>query len=183
MIRHRQEVEARRTPKGFTFRLGSPMRPPFTEDGADHRMRLWIKDPLAILAPTPSAESSSKELRSSNALRAAGRRRLAPEATFNASRHVVLPGLINAHHHFYQTLTRAHPAGFGKELIPWLVTMERVWGRMTPEALAHRGPDGAGRTDAVRLHDRGRSSQSLSAGPRRTRSTSRSRRRRSLACA
>ena len=45
------------------------------------------------------------------------------------------PGLINAHHHFYQTLTRAHPAGFGKELIPWLVTMERRWDRMTPEAL------------------------------------------------
>src|SRR5208283_1004243 len=56
-------------------------------------------------------------------------------ATFDASRHVVLPGLINAHHHFYQTLTRAHPAGFGRELIPWLVAMERVWGRMTPEAL------------------------------------------------
>ena len=58
-----------------------------------------------------------------------------PDTTFNASRHVVLPGLINAHHHFYQTLTRAHPAGFGKELIPWLVSMERVWDRMTPEAL------------------------------------------------
>ena len=43
--------------------------------------------------------------------------------------------LINAHHHFYQTLTRAHPAGFGKELIPWLVTLERRWDRMTPEAL------------------------------------------------
>ena len=47
----------------------------------------------------------------------------------------MLPGLVNAHHHFYQTLTRAHSAGFGKELIPWLVAMERVWDRMTPEAL------------------------------------------------
>ncbi len=55
--------------------------------------------------------------------------------TFDASRHVVLPGLVNAHHHFYQTLTRAHPAGHGKELIAWLVAMEQVWGRMTPEAL------------------------------------------------
>src|SRR5208337_38389 len=57
------------------------------------------------------------------------------DAVFNASRHVVLPGLVNAHHHFYQTLTRAHPAGDGLELIPWLVAMEHVWGRMTPEAL------------------------------------------------
>ena len=56
-------------------------------------------------------------------------------ATFDASRHVVLPGLINTHHHLYQTLTRAHPAGAGKDLIPWLVAMERVWDRMTPEAL------------------------------------------------
>ena len=128
-------------------------------------MRLWIKDPLAILAPAPSAASSSRALKSSNASRAADRRPLALDATFNASRHVVLPGLVNAHHHFYQTLTRAHPDGFGKELIPWLVAMERVWGRMTPEALQHRGQDGAGRTDALRLHDRRRPSQSLSARP------------------
>ena len=57
------------------------------------------------------------------------------DATFDASRHVVLPGLISTHHHFYQTLTRAHPAGQGKELIPWLIAMEHVWNRMTPEAL------------------------------------------------
>src|SRR5262249_31674117 len=36
---------------------------------------------------------------------------------------------------FLPDFARAHPSGFGKELIPWLVTMERVWGRMTPEAL------------------------------------------------
>jgi 8-oxoguanine deaminase len=47
--------------------------------------------------------------------------------TFNASRHVVLPGLVSAHHHFYKKLTRAHPTGFSKGLIPRLVTMERRW--------------------------------------------------------
>ena len=86
-------------------------------------------------SPTPSAASSSKELRSSNASARGQSPAIPPDTTFNASRHVVLPGLVNAHHHFYQTLTRAHPAGFGKELIPWLVAMERVWDRMTPEAL------------------------------------------------
>ena len=57
------------------------------------------------------------------------------DAIFNASRHVVLPGLVNTHHHFYQTLTRAHPAGLNKDLLPWLVALERVWARMKPEQL------------------------------------------------
>ena len=57
------------------------------------------------------------------------------DIVYDASQHVALPGLVNAHHHFYQTLTRAHPAGFGMELVPWLATMERIWDRMTPEAL------------------------------------------------
>jgi 8-oxoguanine deaminase len=98
-------------------------------------MRLWIKDPLAILAPEAErgiVVDGSKIVECVPH----GRTPEHPwEATFDASRHVVLPGLVNAHHHFYQTLTRAHPAGHGLELIPWLVAMEHVWGRMTPEAL------------------------------------------------
>ncbi len=98
-------------------------------------MRLWIKDPLAIL--TEGAERGIVvEGAEFGECVARGQLPATPvDATFDASRHVVLPGLINAHHHFYQTMTRAHPAGFGKELIPWLVAMERVWDRMTPEAL------------------------------------------------
>ena len=84
---------------------------------------------------TPSAGSSSRDAKSSNASRAARRRsnRGARPSTPRAMSS--LPGLINAHHHFYQTLTRAHPSGFGKDLLAWLVAMERVWDRMTPEAL------------------------------------------------
>jgi 8-oxoguanine deaminase len=99
-------------------------------------MRLWIKDPLAMLAPEAERGIVVEESRIVECV-ARGQTPIEPwGATFDASRHVVLPGLVNAHHHFYQTLTRAHPAGFGKDLIPWLVAMERVWGRMTPEALA-----------------------------------------------
>jgi 8-oxoguanine deaminase len=98
-------------------------------------MRLWIKDPLAILAP--DAERGIV-VEGSQIVECVPHGRTPAEpwgVTFDASRHIVLPGLINAHHHFYQTLTRAHPAGFGQELIPWLVAMERIWDRMTPEAL------------------------------------------------
>ena len=98
-------------------------------------MRLWIKDPVAILAPGAERGVVVEEAKIVECV-GRGQSPAAPwDATFNASRHVVLPGLVNAHHHFYQTLTRAHPDGFGKELIPWLVAMEHVWGRMTPEAL------------------------------------------------
>ena len=57
------------------------------------------------------------------------------DETFDAARHVVLPGLINTHHHFFQTLTRAHPDAINKELFAWLKALYPVWSRhMTAEA-------------------------------------------------
>jgi 8-oxoguanine deaminase len=47
----------------------------------------------------------------------------------------VLPGLINTHHHFYQTLTRAHPAAIDRELFPWLTALYPLWARLTPDDL------------------------------------------------
>jgi 8-oxoguanine deaminase len=54
---------------------------------------------------------------------------------FDASRHVVLPGLVNTHHHFYQTLTRAHPQAINKALFDWLTALYPIWARLTPQAL------------------------------------------------
>ena len=53
----------------------------------------------------------------------------------DASEHVVLPGLINTHHHFYQTLTRAYGPALDKELFDWLKTLYPVWVGLTPEYL------------------------------------------------
>ncbi|OGO25089.1 MAG: 8-oxoguanine deaminase [Chloroflexi bacterium RBG_16_52_11] len=47
--------------------------------------------------------------------------------------HLVLPGLINTHHHFYQTLTRAVPAAQDANLFNWLKTLYPIWAGMTPE--------------------------------------------------
>ena len=47
--------------------------------------------------------------------------------------HLVIPGLINTHHHFYQTLTRAVPAAQDANLFNWLKTLYPIWARMTPE--------------------------------------------------
>lgn len=49
------------------------------------------------------------------------------------SGHVVLPGLINTHHHLYQTLTRAFPGAQDAGLFDWLKTLYPVWARMTPD--------------------------------------------------
>ena len=47
--------------------------------------------------------------------------------------HILLPGLVNAHHHFYQTLTRAVPAAQDANLFNWLKTLYPIWARLTPE--------------------------------------------------
>ncbi len=47
--------------------------------------------------------------------------------------HIVLPGLINTHHHFYQTLTRAVPAAQDVNLFNWLKTLYPIWAKMTPD--------------------------------------------------
>jgi 8-oxoguanine deaminase len=48
---------------------------------------------------------------------------------------IVIPGLVNTHHHFYQTLTRAVPGTQDVELFDWLVTLYPIWARLTPAAL------------------------------------------------
>ena len=47
--------------------------------------------------------------------------------------HIVFPGLVNTHHHFYQTLTRAVPAAQDANLFNWLKTLYPIWARLTPE--------------------------------------------------
>ena len=47
--------------------------------------------------------------------------------------HILLPGLVNTHHHFYQTLTRVVPAAQDANLFRWLKTLYPIWARMTSE--------------------------------------------------
>lgn len=47
--------------------------------------------------------------------------------------HIVLPGLVNTHHHFYQTLTRAIPATQDANLFNWLKTLYPIWAKLQPE--------------------------------------------------
>ncbi|WP_447772647.1 8-oxoguanine deaminase [Variovorax boronicumulans] len=49
--------------------------------------------------------------------------------------HVVMPGLVNTHHHMYQSLTRAVPEAQDAELFGWLTNLYLLWARLTPEMI------------------------------------------------
>jgi len=53
----------------------------------------------------------------------------------DARRHVVMPGLVNTHHHFYQTLTRNIPAVQDAKLFDWLIYLYEVWKGVDEEAV------------------------------------------------
>ena len=99
---------------------------------------LWLRNPLAILDdPMQPSAAGGIVVQGGRIVELvpAGGQPTGAAAMFDASRHVVLPGLINTHHHFYQTLTRAFPAAMDKTLFGWLQALYPVWARLTPEAL------------------------------------------------
>ena len=96
---------------------------------------IWIKDPLGIFADGAERGVVVKGGKIVELVPAGGIPATAEAVAFDAGQHVVLPGLINTHHHFYQTLTRALPAAMDRELFPWLQALYPVWTRLTPERL------------------------------------------------
>jgi 8-oxoguanine deaminase len=96
---------------------------------------LWIKDPLAILADGADRGIVLQGGRIVELVPAGHRPSTPNVAIYNAGEHVVLPGLINTHHHFFQTLTRAVPAALDRELFAWLQALYPIWARLTPEVL------------------------------------------------
>jgi cytosine/adenosine deaminase-related metal-dependent hydrolase len=55
------------------------------------------------------------------------------DETIDARGHLVMPGLVNTHHHMYQSLTRAIPAVQNAELFGWLRGLYPIWSGLTPE--------------------------------------------------
>lgn len=92
-------------------------------------MRIWIKNPLAILADNAGGGLVVENGKISELIASGAAPARAVDAIFDASRHVITPGLVNTHHHMFQTLTRAHPAAINKELFPWLMALFPIWAR------------------------------------------------------
>ena len=56
----------------------------------------------------------------------------APDQTIHARGKLVVPGFVNTHHHFFQTLTRVIPGAQNAVLFDWLKTLYPIWAELTP---------------------------------------------------
>jgi len=100
--------------------------------------RLWIRNPLAAFTANGLDAGGGlvvSEGRIAELVPAGGQPSAPCDEVFDAGRHVLLPGLVNTHHHFYQTLTRAWGPVTNAPLFPWLQNLYPVWARLTPESL------------------------------------------------
>lgn len=102
---------------------------------------LWVKDPAGIHTADPGEPDARRGLVVDTArgviteLVPAGHQPSRHDSTLAADDLVVLPGLVNAHHHFFQTLTRAWGPVADEGLAGWLAGSYPVWARLTPDLL------------------------------------------------
>ena len=97
---------------------------------------LWLKSPRAVFTANDLDAGNGIVIRDDRIVElvpANGTPTSEIDEIFDASEHVLLPGLVNTHHHFYQTLTRACPPAMNKRLFPWLQTLYPIWAGLKPE--------------------------------------------------
>ena len=98
-------------------------------------MKIWIKNPLYILAENSDGGILVEDNKIIELIPSGKKPSTLYDSIFDAHNHIILPGLINLHHHFYQTLTRVLPTAINKKLFPWLQTLYPIWAGLTPDAL------------------------------------------------
>ena len=105
---------------------------------SQHPTSVWLKNPLGIYTGSDADASGGIVVEGSvvrEVIPAGGAPTVPVDEVVDASRHVIIPGLINTHHHFYQTLTRAWRPVVSAELFPWLKGLYGVWAGLTPRDL------------------------------------------------
>lgn len=100
--------------------------------------RILLRDCYRVLLPDGSTPSGLDVLIEGNRIVLVGKvpaERARAARIIDASNHVVLPGLVNTHHHFYQTLTRNIPAVQDAKLFDWLVYLYEIWKGLDEDAI------------------------------------------------
>ena len=97
---------------------------------------VWIKSPMAIFAENAEEGIVVQDEKILELVARGQKPKNQIDEVYDAGDSVLLPGLINTHHHFYQTLTRAYPEALNKELFPWLKSLYKVWANIQPEMIA-----------------------------------------------
>lgn len=91
-------------------------------------------DVIVTMGPDRAEIAGGDLLIRGGVVAAVGRGTVAPEAErIDAGGCVVTPGLVNTHHHLYQSMTRAVPGGQDALLFGWLKALYPIWARMGPE--------------------------------------------------
>ena len=96
---------------------------------------IWLKNPLAILAKNAEGGLVIEGQKIIELVPQGQQPTHAYSEVMECSDLVILPGLINGHHHFYQTLTRALPQALNKPLFGWLQSLYPVWAGLEPDML------------------------------------------------
>jgi 8-oxoguanine deaminase len=96
---------------------------------------IWLKNPLAILANNAQGGLVIEGQKIIELVPLGQQPTHAYGEVMECSDLVILPGLINGHHHFYQTLTRALPQALNKPLFGWLQSLYPVWAGLEPDML------------------------------------------------
>jgi 8-oxoguanine deaminase len=99
---------------------------------------IWLKHPLAVFTANGQDASNGLVVKGPVIKELVGKGQ-APDChidkVVDCSHLVLTPGLINTHHHFYQTLTRCLPSALNKPLFPWLKTLYKVWQHLDEDML------------------------------------------------
>ncbi|MCF6320222.1 MAG: 8-oxoguanine deaminase [Rhizobiaceae bacterium] len=99
---------------------------------SDNQQTVWLKNPLAVFVDNEGSANGGLVIEAGKIVEIVAGGQMPTrkiDQTFDAGSHVILPGLINTHHHFYQTLTRAHRDAINKELFDWLTALYPVWAK------------------------------------------------------
>ncbi|MFC3120164.1 8-oxoguanine deaminase [Agaribacter flavus] len=99
---------------------------------------IWLKSPAAIFTANTHNAENGLVIQGDRIIElvASGQTPMSQiDKYIDCSDYVITPGLINTHHHFYQTLTRCVPGALNKPLFPWLKFLYQVWQHLDEEMI------------------------------------------------